>query len=269
MYINTRDISSMERAICQVLNINKKQLDDLFENCYNSFQKCHHIFILDDQYDYFREFVEKYQRVEIDQILFVHLSRRLDDNNTGYNFVDVLTKETSLARFFNKYDITFKYDRYLRVYKNDNEIILENDELKYPIKYLKDRFGYFYHNFGFSGFMFNDVITNSEFYEVASGGPDFFGYLFSILDDNRLIDDFYRNSNYYQFEYVVPIEKIYFENYEELSTLEKQQHIIIKVLQRLYNYKYDLEMNEIDNDVIVVKDNQNLSENYLVKKILL
>ncbi len=269
MYINTGDISSMERAICQVLNINKKQLDDLFENCYNSFQRGHHIFILDDQYDYFKEFVEKYQSIEIDQILFVHLSRRLDDNNTGYNFVDVLTKGTSLARFFNKYDITFKYDQYLKVYKNDNEIILENDELKYPIKYLKDRFGYFYHNFGFSGFMFNDVITYSEFYEVASEGPEFFGYLFSILDDNRLIDDFYRNSNYYQFEYVVPIEKIYFENYEELSTLEKQQHIIIKVLQRLYNYKYDLEMNEIDNVVIVVKDNQNLSENYLVKKILL
>ena len=58
MYINTRSYQDMKISICEVLNIDDKQLDDLLENCYQQFQVNHPVFILDDQYHYFLDYVK-------------------------------------------------------------------------------------------------------------------------------------------------------------------------------------------------------------------
>ena len=99
MYINTRSYQDMKISICEVLNIDDKQLDDLLENCYQQFQVNHPVFILDDQYHYFLDYVKKHLIVDLNEILFIHLSRRLDDDNNSYNLIDVLTKDTSLSAF--------------------------------------------------------------------------------------------------------------------------------------------------------------------------
>ena len=90
MYINTRSKKDIEKSLCQVLNINKERLYRSMEECYNLFQKDHQIFVLDDQFDFFYKFVEKNQVEAIDQVMFIHLSRRLkgDEDNNGTNSFD-------------------------------------------------------------------------------------------------------------------------------------------------------------------------------------
>ena len=66
MYINTRSYQDMKISICEVLNIDDKQLDDLLENCYQQFQVNHPVFILDDQYHYFLDYVKKHLIVDLD-----------------------------------------------------------------------------------------------------------------------------------------------------------------------------------------------------------
>ena len=80
------------------------------------------------------------------------------------------------------------------------------------------------------GLAFLDDTINSEYYEIVKGEPELFCYLYLFIDNNLMIDDFIDKSPFYQFEYLVPIDEVYFENYEELSYQDKQHHIIVKSL---------------------------------------
>ncbi|KXU41684.1 hypothetical protein HMPREF3037_03022, partial [Candidatus Stoquefichus sp. KLE1796] len=196
-----------------------------------------------------------------------HLSRRLNDNenDNGYGLVDILCNDSSLSKFLNRYCLTFKYDDYIKMYLNDEEIVLDecND---YSTVFLRQMFGYEYQDYSFKGFAFNDAIEKNEYYEILKDGPELFGYLFSFVDSDALLEEFQSNSKYYKFEYQVPIEQIYFENYDDLTNQEKQYHIVVKTLQRLYAYKYDTVEFDDDNPVIGMIDDQTLDSKYLVSK---
>lgn len=268
MYINTATKETMEKSICEVLNINHKELDDLLEDCYNKTQANHRIMILDDQYDYFQSYVKEHLTKDIDQILFVHLSRRIngDNDDNGYNFVDLLVKENSLSTYLKGYGITFKYDKYIRMFIHNKEVNLSgNDE--YAYKYLKQRFGYTFQDYSFTGFAFIDGLEDNDYYEMTKGGPELLGYFYPFDMNDCLIDDFIVRSTFYQYVYLVPIQDIYFDNYDELSNQEKQYHILVKTLQRLYFYKYDSLFNENDNVVMGIINNNTLSHRYLIDKI--
>ena len=264
MYINTRSYQDMKISICEILNIDNKQLDDLLENCYQQFQVNHPVFILDDQYQYFLDYVKKHLIIDLDEILFIHLSRRLDDDNNGYNLIDVLTKDTALSAFFKKYGITFKYDGVIRIFKNNLEIDLLNDDE--VCNYLRYRFGYVIKDYSIKGYAFGDALNNNDNYEMIQAGPELFQFIYNFVDDD-LIDDFIENSKLYQFDYLLPFNQIWFENYEELNDQEKQYHLVVKVLQRLYAYKYENMIFDDDNPVMGIKNNQTIKENSLISKI--
>ena len=80
MYINTTLQIMMVKSICEALNICKDDLNDLLDICYIEFQKERSVIILDDQYDYFMDYVKKHLCINIDYVNFYHLSRRLNDN---------------------------------------------------------------------------------------------------------------------------------------------------------------------------------------------
>lgn len=268
MYINTRSKDCIEESLCQILNISINKLYSIIEECYNLFQRDHHVFVIDDQFDFFYRFIEKYQVKDIDKVLLIHLSRRLknDKDNQGYSFVNILIENTFLSEFFKRYGITFQYDKRINMYVNDKEIYLDHDNKSYSYYYLRNRFGYHYQDFNFKGYMFGDNLENSEIYNLHKEGPEFFGYLFLFTDD-QLIDDFYRQSDYYKFEYLVPIDMINFEDDKIVSNVEKQRHIIVSCLQRLYNYVYDPSMNLYENKVMYIEDDKTLSDSFLINKV--
>lgn len=100
--------------------------------------------------------------VELDEILFIHLSRRLDNDNNSYNLIDVLTKDTSLSAFLKKYGITFKYDNVIKVFKDNSEIDLSSDDE--ISNYLHYRFGYVIKDYSIKGYAFNDALNNNDNY---------------------------------------------------------------------------------------------------------
>ena len=252
MYINTSSKAFMELSVCEALNINKEELSEILETCYNMFQKDHHVFIIDNQYDYFFDYVKNHLCKEIDQVLFIHLSRRLDKCNDGKSLKDVLISDTILSSFLKNYGISFKYDEYIRLFIDDCEIDL-NELNNYTYEYLKERFS---HDYSFKGYMFNQCI------DEHINGPELLGYLDYFKD---ISDDFIDKSIFYQFDYLVPLDKVYFDNYDELSDIDKQYHIVVKVLQRLYFDKYDSQFNDDDNEVMGIVDDY-LEDKYLLNK---
>lgn len=269
MYINTRSKEQIEESICKVLNISIKELDDLLVDCYNKFQKDHQVFIMDNQYDYFYEFIKEHQCKIIDKVLFIHLGRRLKDDHddNGYNFVDLLSKETSLSKYMKDYDVYFEYDKYIKMFVDHKEMMLEEQSNIYSYSYLRDRFGYRYKDFGFKGYIFADEMKNSDIYHIHEQGPEFFGHLFLFMNNDKMSDEFYEKSDYYQLEYLVPIDMICFDDFYELNNQDKQRHMIVRCLQRLYEYKYDFDMIKSENRIVGIADNMNLSDCFLVNKI--
>lgn len=89
------------------------------------------------------------------------------------------------------------------------------------------------------------------------------------VDDDLIIDAFIEKSKFSELAYLVPLNEITFDDYDNLSEQEKQYHIVAKVLQRLYSYKYDEDFIGDDCSVIRMKDNQVMDVKYLVNKTII
>lgn len=192
----------------------------------------------------------------------------IDDDTTKHgrsvHGVTIYGGKDKINEAVKKYGITFKYDGVIRIFKNNLEIDLLNDDE--VCNYLRYRFGYVIKDYSIKGYAFGDALNNNDNYEMIQAGPELFQFIYNFVDDD-LIDDFIENSKLYQFDYLLPFNQIWFENYEELNDQERQYHLVVKVLQRLYAYKYENMIFDDDNPVIGIKNNQTIKENSLISKI--
>lgn len=264
MQIKTTSYQNILESLCGVLELDEQTVMRIIGTGYEMFQHDHKVLVMDDLYDYFIDVAKHYLKQTIDKVSFYHVSRRLDDaNNYGLSLVEVLAGDSSLSRYLKNYGLTFKYDQGIELHVNGVKV--EIREPKYN-SYMKYRFS---GDYAFKGYAFGDQLENNEIVGIVEGGPEFFGHLFNYIDnDDEIIDHFMEQSKLYQFEYLVPIEDIYFDNYEELSNKEKQLHLIAKALQRLYFYQYDPSFvkSDEDNPIIKMVDDKKLLSRHLVDK---
>lgn len=187
------------------------------------------------------------------------------DKMVSFSWRKGATKQNSLSDFLKRYDVSFRYDHHLHMYVHGKEIDLSEKEDSFICHYLRNRFGYDYTDFDVKGFVFGDRLKEME--EEYRQGPDFFNYLYPFVkEDDAMMEEFHSASAFYQLEYRVSLADVYFEEYDELDDREKEEHFLIKVLQRLYAYRFHL-LDEEDDPVLCIKDGRILSQNYLTGKI--
>lgn len=265
MQLNTIPYQSILDLLCNKLELNEQVILDIIDSGYYMFQQDHQILYIDDLYECYFNIVKRNFTGNIDKVPFYSISRRLKDtDNDGLSLLELLTEENSFSNYLKEYGLTFKFDKEIEMYVNGNKVDIP-DEGKYK-PYLKNRFSY---DYSFKGYAFDDQLMNNEILERVKYGPEFFGHLFNYVDnDDEIIDNYLEQSKLYKFEYLVPIEDIYFENYEELTNEEKQYHILAMMMLRLYFYKYDKDFVETDemNPLMVVANYKSLSSKYLVNK---
>lgn len=265
MLLNTTSYQSLLNTICNELQLNEQVILDIVDSGYYMFQQDHQILYIDDLYECYFNIVKKKFKGDIDNVPFYSISRRLNDaDNDGLSLLELLTEENSFSNFLKEYGLTFKFDKEIEMYINGNKVdIFDEDKYK---SYLKYRFSF---DYSFKGYAFSDQIMNNDVLERVKYGPEFFGYIYEYIDnDDEIIDNYYKQSKLYKFEYLVPINDICFENYEELTNKEKQYHILAMMMLRLYFYKYDNDFVKTDemNPLMVVADHKSLSGKYLVNK---
>ncbi|WP_050638544.1 hypothetical protein [Candidatus Stoquefichus sp. SB1] len=265
MQLKTTSYQDILDSLCSALELKEQVILDIIDSGYYMFQQDHQILYIDELYDCYFSIVKKNLKHNIESIPFYSISRRLNDNdNEGLSLLDLLTGDNSFSNYLKEYGLTFKFDNEIEMYVNGNKVdIPEKDRYKH---YLKYRFKY---NYAFKGYAFDDQLMNNEILEIVKYGPEFFGHLYEYIDnDDEIIDNYLEQSKLYKFEYLVPIDDIYFENYEELTYKEKQYHILTMMMLRLYFYKYDKGFVKTDelNPLMVVIDNKSLSSKYLINK---
>lgn len=265
MQIKTTSYQDILDSLCSILELNEQDILDIIDSGYYMFQQDHQVLYIDELYECYFNIVKKNFKHSIEQVPFYSISRRLSDSdNDGLCLLELLTEDNSFSNYLKEYGLTFKYNQEIEMYVNGNKVnIPDKDNYK---DYLKYRFT---GDYSFKGYVFCDQLMNNDIFEKVKYGPEFFGHLYEYVDnDDEIMDNYYDQSQLYKFEYLVPINEIYFENYEELTNEEKQYHILAMMMLRLYFYKYDQYFIGVDelNPLMGVVNNGSLSHKYLINK---
>lgn len=119
MFIDTHSSEAMAQGICNYFNITPRELSVLFAKAGKASQKEYYI-----DGDKFNNIINKFidakmPNTPVDQVLFFHLSRRLNSaqgNHTGKNLYDLLSTENETTEFLKNHDVEFSpVDRHLEL----------------------------------------------------------------------------------------------------------------------------------------------------------
>ena len=267
MYIDTHTRENMEKSICEYLGINSEDLLKLIEkapyDCHlldmNEFSR-----IINDFLD------EHWPKEQIDQVLFFHLSRRLNesiDNVNCYNLAYLLTEDSTLNHFLKKYGIEFiREQEHIKLYYNKKE---QNIDFYQNAGYLKKRLGYYnIKDYCFNGFAFKDILYRNEYSKMLLEGPEFIINLGDNFKSINLCKDYCQKSRYFCYEYCFPIEKVLFDENENMTTQEKQRYLITQIIIRLYHYnQFSIKnMSDDDNPILRLRDSEILDASFFKDK---
>ena len=273
MYIDTHTKDTIQKSVCQIFNIEVRELEEFFikakkESYTGGFTDGNKL----DKV--LNEFIDdRMSNKKIDQILFFHLGRRLnsaEDCVEGKNLFELLLERNEMSIFLKNHEVKFKSkDGHLDLYYKDKLISLE-EKNKPNVPYLRLRLGYNNNriDYCFNGFVFRDLICKNSYAQHLYSAPEFLGKLAEFLEDSDNKKDYFNNSKYYCLEYIVPIDKVYFDNNEKLEKLDKQKYLLNQVLHRLYEYSIRESRYMLDNDnpIIRLSDYDVMQEEYFVSK---
>ena len=98
--------------------------------------------------------------------------------------------------------------------------------------------------------------------------PEFLGQMVECLDCESVGWKYIKNSQYYCYEYKLPIEVVMFDDHDNYSDTLKQRYLLRCVLQRLYQYQTSniSYMYDHDNPALRLADDYTVHSEYYVGK---
>ena len=90
----------------------------------------------------------------------------------------------------------------------------------------------------------------------------------NIFENTNLLEDYYKNSKYFCYEYCIPIEKVIFDNNENMSTKEKQIYLLAQIIIRIYSYEKNKIKNMRDdgNPILRLRDDDIMKKEFFISK---
>lgn len=213
---------------------------------------------IEDEID---KIVENYAKTELDFMQMYHLSRRLNgtDLRECNNLKNLLLKDSTLTKFFEKYDITFrKHENYIDIYYK-NMLIDLNDE-KYEDYQSNIEFR-LKEDYCINGFAFRENLKDDDYYSTLHQcGPEIVYSVQNLLNINNMVCDYKCNSQYYCFEYLIPISKIIFDDNDTcVNNLDKTKLLLKESIKRLCNIRI---CKQPENLVLRLPDNEDIRKEW-------
>lgn len=189
-----------------------------------------------------------------------HLSRRLNNSNLfeNDNLKNLLLKESVISDFFKQYDISFveNNNNINLLYKN---VVVNISDVKHEDYNGNIEFR-FETDYCINGFAFREGLEKNCYYSTLSRGPEILYEIYKLLNIDNMIDDYINNSNYYCFEYLIPISNVIFDGYDScITNLDKTKFFLKEVLKYLY---YEMLGHKSDYLILRLPDNENLKREW-------
>jgi len=272
IFIDTYSKHDMERSLFEYFEVSKEDLLDLF---FEVDKKSNKGSFTDGQIfnDVINSFIEARMNYdELTHILFFHLGRRLNDtyhDSPGLNLYELLTKPTTMSLFLKDHGVVFEPDgtKLNLLYKD--KVISLDDNYKHESSYLRWRLGHTKRiDFCFNGFMLKDQIYKNNYARELAAVPEFINVLANYLGDINIGNDYIKSSEYFCFEYCVPIEKIIFDSDDYMAINNKSLYLINRVINRLHDYYANEEryIFDHDNPILRLRDDDIMEHEYFVTK---
>ena len=269
MFIDTHSKESMEKTLCDLLNVTEDELYVIISEIGSR---------AGDDYDIWksgiRDFINQHRPSSLpDEILLFHLARRLqgtEDDVIARNLLDLLTTENAFSKVLKEHKVEFyKEDGHIETIYNGKNVDWEKC-WNGNSSYMKSRLGYFKgrEDHCFNGFAFKDLLYKNSYARNLSGVPEFIGQLIECLGCRELGHFFMEHSAYYCYEYKIPIDRVMFDDHDSYSTGMKQKYLIECVIERLRDYRYSNPryMYDHENPVLKLADDDILPASYFVSK---
>lgn len=273
MYIDTHTKNSMEKSLCDYFEITSDVLYGLFE--YAGIEAQQDKYLDGDKLDsVFNDFIiSNMPKTQIDEVLFFHLSRRLNslnECNMGNNLFDLLSNQNTITAFLKEHDVEFSVlDKHLELIYKGKKMSLENTSQEH-VPYLRWRLGYNPNriDYCFNGFLLKDLLYRNNYARELYDVPEFIGVLAMFLKRRDIGTDYFEKSRYYCYEYCLPLDKVLFDKKDNLSDDEKEIYLFNQILNRLYEYHtHDIKfMFDHENPMIRLIDSDTMDEKYYIAK---
>lgn len=271
MIIDTRTKDRMIASLASYLDITKDELFQYIDYAANKAKPDKWGFNTDIFEEELLTIFSDLQPEEvIDEVYVYHLTRRLNasiEDKSSDNLKSLLLKESPISTFLMQYKISFAEQNGHPVIIYDNKEILLDNTFESDVCYLRSRLGY---NSGredycFNGFALRDQLLRNSYTRQLYSGPEFIDVLSRYLSIDSLKDNYCENSKYYCFTYKMTIEKIIFDDREQLSDEEKVDYLLVQIAMRILSYMEDAKYQyDHDNPIIRVADDASVPENKII-----
>lgn len=266
MYIDTHSRESMEKSICNIFQMHQLELREQL--------------LLMGSMSGDNDYINKLDEFKLnnctkypEEILLFHLTRRLhgtEDETKGCNRADLLLSVNPFSSFMHENGIDFSRDKqHINVIYKGKTVDWDKCWHGNP-SYMKIRLGYFKgrEDFGFNGFALKDLLYRNHYARDLSMLPEFLGQMVECLDCESVGWKYIKNSQYYCYEYKLPIEVVMFDDHDNYSDTLKQRYLLRCILQRLYQYQTSniSYMYDHDNPALRLADDYTVPSEYYVGK---
>ncbi|MDO4800586.1 MAG: hypothetical protein Q4A15_00325 [Prevotellaceae bacterium] len=265
MFVDTHSKESMENSVCQIFQMHPLELRE-------------QLLLIDrpagDDDDYKSKldlFVAENATVYPDEILLFHLTRRLygtEDEIEGRNLADLLLSDNPFSSFLRDCGIGFiKGEQHIDVIYKDK--IVDWDKCWHGnFDYMKSRLGYFKgrEDFCFNGFAMKDLLYRNDYARALQFTPEFLENLTACLKCENVARKYMERSEYFCYEYKLPISAVMFDDHDKYSDTLKQRYLLSCVLQRIYQYQTSKlkSMTDIDNPILRLPDDYTIPSKYYI-----
>lgn len=278
MYINTETKELMEKDISKYLGIKTNELYVHIEKAKEEAKKnyCNNDSFEERFFYYIGQFISRLNiDQQLDSMLFFHLSRRLKgtaDSIEGLNLLKVLTTKNKFSEFLKKYKLEFMEDEHhIITFYEGKKIDWDNwsGGVNCNIPYIKSRLGYYdKKDFCFNGFAFRDLLERNYYARSLHYCPEIITQLAECIQCKNMVSDYMNNSDYYCYEYKVPIDNVMFLRNENFSNKNKEKKFILHLLGRLMEYSNSyngIPSSDRYNIFLKIKDENNMPSEMFVK----
>ena len=176
---------------------------------------------------------------QIEELSFYHFSRRLhgtENDVTGCNLKDLLLAKNIFSDFLMDHGIVFALngESIDTIYKGQH--VHWKKRINGDPYYMLSRLGSNGEigDYCFNGLAFKDAILNNIYSRSLFYCPEIITQLSECLRCPSLEEDYSNNSDYYLYEYRVPINQVLFDAHDDYTIPQKQEYFICRIAERLH-----------------------------------
>lgn len=263
-YIDTKTQESLKQGVITFLDITEEELMQLFEAIF--FESAKEPWKMVEGYVNNITFDESLEYIQM-----FHLSRRLNgtDFHSNSNLEHLLITNSPISEFLKKYNLSFKQgDNHIDMYYKSKKVDLNDEYYIGPgnMSYIRSRLGFYeVQDYCVNGFAFRNNLEKNDYYSNLSRCPELIERLADFFELKNMIKDYYNNSRYYCFEYLIPMSEIIFDmNDAPKTNQEKTIELLVRSVLRLYDEWSDDLFGLRENLILRLDDKADVKQEWFV-----